>query len=601
MTPEPTDKLDAATISVGVVNGPEDESSGWHAIDWRAVDANVRRLRQRIFTASQAGDLARVRCLQRLMLRSRSNALLSVSRVTERNAGRLTAGVDDEVVLTPEAKLALADRVQHRAESFKAWPVRRVYIPKAGSQKRRPLGIPVILDRVHQARVVNALEPEWEARFEPKSYGFRPGRGCHDAIQAIFEVVKGKSPKRLWVLDADLAGAFDRISHDHILSQLGTFPARGMIWQWLRAGVVENGRLHRTEEGTPQGGVVSPVLLNIALHGMETAAGVRYLSNGFIRVDSPALIRYADDLVVHCHSRQDAMQIKARLAAWLTPRGLAFNEDKTRVVTLTDGFDFLGFNVRRYRNTPLIRPSKAAVRRIRKRLRTELRSLRGHNAGAVIRRLNPIIRGWAAYYRTQVSSKTFKALDQYLWQLTYKWALISHRNKSRPWVFARYFGMFNRSRQDRWVFGDRKSGAFMHRFGWTGIVRHQIVRYRASPDDPALTEYWAWRRRKAPMPINNTNRRLYQAQDGRCPICRGTLNAVEDRPQLPHQWERWLATNRVAITTTTTQTPGTTGDAEHRLIHAHCANRAPGPAPLPAHTPQGHARAGCGESRTSGS
>jgi RNA-directed DNA polymerase len=207
MTPEPTDKLDASALAV--VSGPEDAILDWRQIDWRAVEEDVRRLRQRIFTASKAGDLQRVRRLQRLMLDSRSNALVSVRRVTERNAGRLTAGVDGEVVLSPEAKLALADRIQHPSQPFQAMPVRRVYIPKPGG-KQRPLGIPVILDRAHQAQVVNALEPEWEARFEPKSYGFRPGRGCHDAIQAIFEVVKGRSPKRLWVLDADLAGAFDR-------------------------------------------------------------------------------------------------------------------------------------------------------------------------------------------------------------------------------------------------------------------------------------------------------------------------------------------------------------------------------------------------------
>jgi RNA-directed DNA polymerase len=577
VTPEPTDKLDATAMAV--VSGPEDALSGWHQVDWRWAEREVRRLRQRIFTASKAGDLARVRRLQRLMLGSRSNALLSVRRVTERNAGRLTAGVDGEVVLTPEAKLALADRIQHDTEPFKAMPVRRVYIPKP-SGKRRPLGIPVILDRAHQARVVNALEPEWEARFEPKSYGFRPGRGCHDAIQAIFEVVKGRRPKRLWVLDADLAGAFDRIAHRHILNQLGTFPARRMIWQWLKAGVVENGRLHRTQEGTPQGGVVSPVLLNIALDGMEKAAGVRYLSTGSIRVDSPAVIRYADDLVALCHTRQDALEIKARLAAWLAPRGLAFGEDKTRVVCLSEGFDFLGFNVRRYRAKPLIRPSKAATRRIRERLRTELQSLQGHNAGAVIRRLNPIIRGWAAYYRTQVSSTTFKALDHYLWQLTYRWALLSHRIKSRPWVFARYFGTFNRSRQDRWVFGDRQSGAYLHRFAWTGIVRHQIVRYRASPDDPELANYWAWRRRKAPLPINHTRLRLLEAQDGRCTLCKGTLHTVADQPDHPQEWARWLAANHVAIITITTPGSGTTGEAERRLIHADCAKRS-GTAPCP--------------------
>jgi RNA-directed DNA polymerase len=251
--PEPEDKLDAATAVVDAVNGPEDAPFDWHAVDWRRVEDEVRRLRQRIFTAAKTGDLKKVRNLQKLMLRSRANTLHSVRRVTERNAGRLTAGVDGEVVLTPEAKARLAARIQHQAEPFKAMPVRRVYIPKPGSRKRRPLGIPMILDRCHQARVATALEPEWEARFEPRSYGFRPGRGCHDAIQAVYQVVKGPSPRRLWALDADLAGAFDRITHDHILAMLGTFPAKGMVRAWLKAGAVEQGRLHRTEEGTPQG------------------------------------------------------------------------------------------------------------------------------------------------------------------------------------------------------------------------------------------------------------------------------------------------------------------------------------------------------------
>jgi RNA-directed DNA polymerase len=348
----------------------------------------------------------------------------------------------------------------------------------------------VIADRCHQARVVNALEPEWEAGFEPRSYGFRPGRGCHDAIQAVYEVVKGRSPKRLWALDADLAQAFDTLAHDHILAMLGTFPARGMIAQWLKAGVVEQGRLHRTEDGVPQGGVVSPLLLNVALHGMEQAAGVRYEKSGLwgarIATGCPATIRYADDFVVLCHTRQEALEVKARLARWLAPRGLAFNEDKTRVVSLSEGFDFLGFNVRRYGTKPLIKPSKAAIRRIRERLRTELRSLRGSNAPTVIKKLNPIIRGWAAYYRTQVSAEVFDALDQHLWQLTFKWARFSHANKPTRWVVARYWGRFNKARQDRWVFGDRQSGAYLHKFKWTNIVRHRIVMGVASTDDPPL-------------------------------------------------------------------------------------------------------------------
>ena len=219
--------------------------------------------------------------------------------------------------------------------------------------------------------------------------------------------------------------------------------------------MVEQGRLRRTEDGVPQGGVVSPLLLNVALHGMEMAAGVRYYqtgnSAGKAVMGSPVLIRYADDFVALCHTRQEALEIKARLAKWLAPRGLAFNEDKTRVVSLAEGFDFLGFNVRRYRGKLLIKPSKAAIRRIRERLRSELRALRDHSAKAVIRRLNPIIRGWANYYRTHVAAEIFAKLDQYLWRLTYKWARFSHANKSASWVTARYFGKFNKARQDRWV------------------------------------------------------------------------------------------------------------------------------------------------------
>jgi RNA-directed DNA polymerase len=575
--PEPTDKLDA-TASVAA-NGPEDDYLAWRAIDWRACEASVRRLRQRIFTASQAGDLKRVRNLQKLMLRSRANTLLSVRRVTERNAGRKTAGVDGEVALTPEAKLRLAERVQRGTEPFKAQPVKRVYIPKQGnSGKRRPLGIPVILDRVHQARVVNALEPEWEARFEPRSYGFRPGRGCHDAIEAIYKTAHGKWPKRQWVLDADLAAAFDRIAHDHLLAMLGTFPARGMVKQWLRAGVVENGRFAPTEEGTPQGGAISPVLLNVALHGMEEAAGVRYKTVGkdavLTRRDSPVLVRYADDLVALCHTRDEALEVKARLAIWLAPRGLALNEEKTRVVTLDEGFDFLGFNVRRYRGKLLVKPSKVAIGRVRERLGTEMRSLRGANAAAVLIRLNPIIRGWAAYYRGVVSSEAFSSLDHHTWKLTYKWACFRHPDKSKRWITTRYFGMFNRSRRDRWVFGDRESGAYLHRFGWTRIVRHQMVKGAASPDDPSLTEYWTRRRRKAPPPpMARATLRLLEAQGGRCALCGEWLLPADDPPQTPREWELRRALSVKTTMTVTMRRSGTSDNPKPRLIHAHCQRR----------------------------
>ena len=476
-----------------------------------------------------------------------------------------------------------------------------MYIPKRGSAgKRRPLGIPVIADRVLQAVVANALEPEWEARFEPRSYGFRPGRGCHDAIEAIFQAGKGgggAAPRRSWVLDADLAAAFDRIGHDHLLRQLGTFPARELIAGWLKAGVVEDGRFTPTGEGTPQGGVVSPALLNVALHGMEHAAGVRYRHAGSDATaaapGSPVLIRYADDLVAFCHTRQEAEQVKARLAAWLAPRGLVFNEDKTRIVTLGEGFDFLGFNVRRYHGKLLIKPAKTAVKRIRERLRTELRSLRGANAQAVIARLNPIIRGWAAYYRTVVSSETFSALDHYLWKLTYKWAKHSHPNKPTRWIIRRHFGTFNKSRQDRWVFGDRDSGAYLLRFSWTKIVRHQMVRGTSSPDDPALASYWADRRRKGPRQLDIASLRLLQAQHGRCPQCGDLLLDADRPPQSPRQWEQWLTVTRKAVihNAIVLRADGKPDEATLRLLHAHChralARKHKSPALLPASEPSG--------------
>jgi RNA-directed DNA polymerase len=363
------------------------------------------------------------------------------------------------------------------------------------------------------------------------------------------------------------------------------------------------------------GGVISPLLLNVALHGLEEAAGVRYQTTERVTnkavVGTPILVRYADDMVAYCYTKQQAEHVKAQLADWLAPRGLVFNEDKTRVVSLDeDGFDFLGFTLRRYRHRRqpvklLITPSQEAVRRIRHRFADELRSLRGSNAGAVIARLNPIIRGWAAYYRGVVSSKVFNDLDDHMWWLLYRWARHSHPTKPRKWIVRRYFGRFNKFRNDHWVFGardhvlnDRGDVAYLVKFSWTRIVRHHLVAGRASPDDPDLVDYWAARRRKVKPPLDGYNLRLLAEQDGHCPLCGDHLLVPDQPPQSPHEWERWwLGTVRRAIAANYLTHHGRDGTSDRnrtRLVHASChrthrARQRRNPAaPVPA-TPAGPA------------
>ncbi len=515
----------------------------WKHINWRKLERRVFKLQKRIYRAAQRGDVKAVRRLQKTLMKSWSAKCIAVRRVTQDNQGKKTAGVDGQKSLTPKQRLTL---VANLKLGSKAKPTRRVWIPKPGTDEKRPLGIPTMNDRALQALVKMALEPEWEARFEANSYGFRPGRRCHDAIAAIYNSIHCKAK---FVLDADISKCFDRINHKALLMKLNTSPTmRRQIRAWLKAGVMDEKQLFPTSEGTPQGGVISPLLANIALHGMENRIKQAFPKKkvyergkyiGFTA--SPNFIRYADDFVILHEDITVVTRCREIISEWLKDMGLELKPSKTRLIhTLNKyenndpGFNFLGFNIRQFpvgkyqsgKSTygetlgfkTIITPSQDKQRVHYDQLSSIIKTHKSASQAALIGKLNPIIRGWANYYSTVVSKETYTELDNLMYQKLRAWAKHRHPNKNGTWVSNKYWQTIGNA---NWVFATKqkdKNPLRLLRHSDTAIVRHVKVKDDASPYDGNLI-YWSIRMGKHPEATTRVST-LLKKQKGKCTHCK---------------------------------------------------------------------------------
>ena len=505
----------------------------WNEIPWKKIERNVFKLQKRIYQAKSSGNVKKVRRLQKLLSKSWSAKLLATRRITQDNRGKNTAGIDGVKSISPSKRLKLARNLKLGS---KAKPVRRVYIPKPGKKEKRPLGIPTIEERIRQTLVKLFLEPEWEAIFEPNSYGFRPGRGCHDAKEAIFNAIR-YVPK--YVLDADIAKCFDKIDHDKLLNKLNTYPSvRRQVKAWLKAGYFSQEKWYPTKEGTLQGGALSPLLANIALHGMEERIKdyARTLKGKkFQNVRSLQLIRYADDFVIMHKDLEVVLNCKKIISEWLKEIGLELKPEKTRIThTLYEyqgnkGFDFLGFNISQHKHgvhtcgksthgklkgfKTIIKPSKESIKRHYRKLATIIDNNRASKQSDLIAKLNPIIRGWCNYYSTASSNDAFASIQYLLFWRLKRWGLNRHSNKRSHWVNNKYW---SRKGGRNWIFGTEDSCELIDP-RYTKIKKHIKVRGNSSPYDGNNT-YWASRLGRHPQLPNRVSW-LLKKQKGKCNWC----------------------------------------------------------------------------------
>src|SRR5919202_3241670 len=527
------------------MNKPKSDSQpnteGWKAINWRTAERYVFKLQKRIYAASRRGDVKRIRKLQKMLMRSWYNRVLSVRRVTQDNTGKNTAGVDGIKSLSPAARLKLASQLKLTGKSH---PTRRVWIPKPGRDEKRPLGIPTMYDRALQAVVKAALEPEWEATFEPNSYGFRPGRSCHDAIRQIKNCIQGEAK---YVLDVDIAKCFDRINHETLLQKLNTKgKVRQQIKAWLKSGVIDQGAFTATSEGTPQGGVISPLLANIALHGLEnrikdyaeTLPG-RKRDN----LTSLSLIRYADDFVVLHEDKAVVQRCREIISEWLYGIGLELKPEKTGLThTLKSewsedgkaGFDFLGHHIQQYpagkyrsdRTAPgrilgfdtLITPSKKASKEHQEEIGRLIVKHRSSSQSALIKDLNPVIRGWISYYSNSDAQSVgeLKKQDNLIYLKLRRWA--KRRCKDTNKGHRKYWASIG---GNNWVFATRSGKNPLRLLSHTefGSSSTEYVKVKGdkSPFD-GDTVYWSIRLGTHPE-MSSRKAKLLKQQKGKCSWC----------------------------------------------------------------------------------